>query len=147
MVCADFTLPPVDTRDIGRYFSIISLLYLSNHPIQIVYLLFHHRCAAVILQQGPEKGHHGKTYEMNGPELLSMAQFKTQVEKAIGKTIDMKLVPAASIPYPPSIKGTFLYLDQAKENAVPFTQDIGNLIGKDQWTTVYQYFLELIDQF
>lgn len=84
---------------------------------------------------------------MSGPELLSMTHFKAEVEKAIGKPIDMKIVPAASIPYPPSIKGTFMYLEQAKENAVPFTQDIGNLIGKDQCTTVYQYFLERKDQF
>ncbi|KAJ3025004.1 UNVERIFIED_CONTAM: hypothetical protein HDU68_007576 [Siphonaria sp. JEL0065] len=61
-------------------------------------------CAARILLDGPEK-HHGKVYEMNGPEVLSMEEPAIWAE-GVYDTIGL---------------------------ASPFTQHVGELIGHEKW--------------
>ncbi|KAJ2989551.1 hypothetical protein HDV02_004952 [Globomyces sp. JEL0801] len=102
------TYPPIDSRDIGR-------------------------CAATCLLQGPEK-HHGKYYEMNGPKRISVSDFFELLGKALGKSLDFRPIPAIEAPVPDFLKELFTFMEENPEG-VPFTQDVGNLIG-DKWTDV-----------
>lgn len=108
-------LAPVDTRDIGE-------------------------CAAKIFSDGPDK-HHGKCYEMNGPDLLSSEEIHEAVQKGSGKQFPLTIVPASSFKGSYFMKQMLTYLENGGKNATPFSQDVGNLIG-DKWTTVEKYFAE-----
>ena len=115
----DMTLAPVSTDDIGR-------------------------CAAVCLGEGPAE-HHGKIYELSGPELLTVHEIADQIRHATGTTFNVKIVPASKISGPPYLKELSLFLEKYGKVAVPFSEDVDALIGKN--TTVFEWALENIRQF
>ncbi|KAI8895431.1 hypothetical protein BC833DRAFT_601346 [Globomyces pollinis-pini] len=100
--------PPIDSKDIGK-------------------------CAATCLLQGPEK-HHGKCYELSGPKRISLSEFFELLGKSLGKKLDFRPIPASEASVPPFLKELLLFME-ANPEGVPFSQDVGNLIG-DQWTDV-----------
>ena len=58
-----------------------------------------------------------------------MTEIKNDIQNAIGREFEMQLVKAAMIPFPPLIKGPFEFMEEAGVKALPFNQDVANLIG------------------
>ncbi|KAJ3272675.1 hypothetical protein HDV01_005311 [Terramyces sp. JEL0728] len=111
----NYVLSPVHTRDIGE-------------------------CAAVCLIEGPGK-HHGKHYEMNGPQQLTVTDIFNIFQKE-WKKFDFQVIPAAELQAPSFVKQFAFFLEREGAKGTPYTQDVGNLIG-DKWTTVEQWAREV----
>ena len=102
------------------------------------------RCAAVCLNEGPNE-HHGKVYEMSGPELLSIEEIGEQIAQATGTQFKVNIIPSTNIKSPPYLKELTAYLEKTGESAVPYTDDIDALIGKN--TSVFEWALENVRDF
>lgn len=97
----------VDTRDIGR-------------------------SAAACLASGPDK-HHGKKYEMNGPEVLTGEDLARIAGKVLGKQLGYAETPREVLRkvMPEAIAQLFEYMVDNGKEASPFTQDVKNLTGQN----------------
>ncbi|KAJ3115027.1 hypothetical protein HK100_001485 [Physocladia obscura] len=96
-------------------------------------------CAAVCLLEGPEK-HHGKYYEMSGPDAISIDQIVQTMASAVGKRVNTPIVSAASLPLPNFFKQFFILGEETFPGCVtPFNNDVGDLIGTEKWTTYVQW--------
>lgn len=104
-------VPMVDTRDIGK-------------------------SAAACFAAAKNEQHHGKKYEMNGPELLTGEDIARIMGKVLGKTIKYNELPRDMLrklmPLPIAEIGEYM-ADNGK-SAVPFTQDVKNLTGQSGTT-------------
>lgn len=103
----DTYLPMVDTRDIGK-------------------------SAAVCLASDNIDEHHGKLYEMNGPEILSGEDLARIFSKVLGQEIKhIKLPRDALKQMPPPIAQIWEYCLNVGRTAVPFTDDVRKLTGQN----------------
>ncbi|KAJ3058342.1 hypothetical protein HDU98_005577 [Podochytrium sp. JEL0797] len=91
------------------------------------------QCAAVCLTEGPAK-HHGKVYEMSGPDVLSMEDMILAMGKAVGKEVNVSIVPAVSVPGPSYMKQLAVFAEGVEGCATPFNDDVKQLIGDKEWT-------------
>ncbi|KAJ3090458.1 hypothetical protein HK100_007441, partial [Physocladia obscura] len=97
------------------------------------------QCAAVCLLEGPEK-HHGKYYEMSGPDVFSTDQMIQIMASAAGKSVKTPIVSATSLPVPSYLKQCLILGEEVLPRCVtPFNNDVGDLIGTDKWTTFVQW--------
>ena len=101
-------VPMVDTRDIGK-------------------------SAAACLAAANIDQHHGKKYEMNGPELLSGEDVARVLGKVLGKQIEYRETPkeVAKKFMPEAVSQIFEFMIDHGKQAVPFTQDVKNLTGQN----------------
>ena len=104
------------------------------------------KCAASCLVSDPQI-HHGKYYEINGPERLTGAQiaqiFSNVLEREIKYNemtheVVRKVMPLALVQI-------YEYIFEEGESAIPFTDDAKNLIGK--LTTLKEFLLEFKNKF
>ena len=79
--------------------------------------------------------------------MLTIQEIHQAIQRAVGKEFLLTIVHASQIPAPPAMIQAMAFLEERGKEAAPFTQDVGNLIGKDKWTSVEQYFKERRDQF
>ncbi|KAI8621141.1 hypothetical protein BC830DRAFT_1095987 [Chytriomyces sp. MP71] len=96
------------------------------------------RCAAATFREGSAK-HGGKIYEMNGPEELSIEEVFRVIGDVTGRVISVKVVPSSALPLQGFMKQAFEFYEKPGQKA-PYTQDVGDLIGKE-WTS-FRSFVE-----
>lgn len=101
-------VPMVDTRDIGK-------------------------SGAACLSSSSIDQHHGKKYEMNGPEILGSDDVARIMGKVLGKSIQYRELPREMIGkvMPEPVAQLFGYIADNGKQAVPFTQDVKNLTGQN----------------
>lgn len=101
-------LPTVDTRDIGK-------------------------SGASCLVAPDMDRHHGKKYEMNGPDLLSSEDIVKVFSKVLGKPIQYQETPRDVLRkvMPEYIAEIMEYMVDNGKQAVPFKQDVKNLTGQN----------------
>jgi uncharacterized protein YbjT (DUF2867 family) len=118
IIFPDVKFAPIDVNDIGK-------------------------CAAVCIMEGYEK-HHGKYYEMNGPVKLTTNDMVKKIGEARGKPIDYKMMKASEMKVPEYFKQAVAFMEGS---SIPFNNDVGNLIGAQEWTTFDQWALQNKDSF
>jgi len=95
---------PVDNKDIGR-------------------------AAAHVAMSEDLSVHAGKSYEMSGPEMLSVEDMAKTIGDVLGRTITFKPVKADELPLPPMLKELVVFMEGEGEKAVPFSKDTATLAG------------------
>jgi hypothetical protein len=76
--------------------------------------------------------HHGKYYECSGPEILSPADIADVFTRALGRKIDWVETPQAIIDKMPEYyKQIIAHMKLYGDKAVPFSNDIKNLVGEN----------------
>ncbi|KAJ3207477.1 hypothetical protein HDU82_003700 [Entophlyctis luteolus] len=108
VVCTKAEFSPIDVANIGQ-------------------------CAAVCLSEGPDR-HHAKCYEMSGPEALSSEEMIKTLADAMGKKVNVRVVPASEVAGPEYMKQLFVLAENTEGCTSPFNADVGGLIGDAKWT-------------
>ncbi|KAK3256093.1 hypothetical protein CYMTET_34746 [Cymbomonas tetramitiformis] len=98
-------LPAVDPRDLGKI-------------------------AAAIVSEGKSDVHHGKKYEISGPEMLTVRDIITRVSKAVGKNIVFQELQVEDMKLPPFLLECFKYISDNGSDAIPLDGITKQLCGE-----------------
>jgi len=90
------------------------------------------KSAAACLTSKSISEHHGKHYEMNGPELLTSQDIANHFGKALGMQVTWKEIPKEALTFmPPPVAEIYAYMAEVGKDAAPFTQDVKTLTGQN----------------
>jgi uncharacterized protein YbjT (DUF2867 family) len=107
MVFPDLRIPAVDPADIGNI-------------------------AASIVADGPNK-HHGKCYDISGPDMLSSADIASTLAKHLERPIthDSRSAAEYASAMPPFLQELFAYLEAKQDSALPLSTDVLDTTGHE----------------
>jgi len=91
------------------------------------------KSAAACLTSKNINEHHGKHYEMNGPELLTSQDIGNHIGKALGIQVNYKEIPKDTLRtiMPPPVAEIYEYMAEKGKDAAPFTDHVQKLTGQN----------------
>ena len=99
------------------------------------------KSAAACLASKDINEHHGKYYQMNGPELLTSHDIGNQIGKVLGIQVKYKEITKVTLRsvMPPAVAEFFEYMVEKPSEATPFTDHIKKLTGQNE---TFEQFLK-----
>jgi uncharacterized protein YbjT (DUF2867 family) len=85
---------------------------------------------AAAIAAGDSDAHHGKIYDISGPEMLEVANVVKTLGDVLGKTVVYEPITAASMTFlPPWMQDLQRYMEDNQEKAVPFSSAVKDICG------------------
>jgi len=85
---------------------------------------------AAAIAGGDSDAHHGKIYDISGPEMLEIANVVSTLGEALGKSVAYEPITAASMTFlPPWMQDLQRYMEDNQEKAVPFSTAVKDICG------------------
>ncbi len=97
------------------------------------------KAAASCISSDDIDSHHGKYYEMSGPELLTPQDVAAVLTKVLNKNVEWSDLPPQAVESMPKYFAEIIdHFKKYREKSIPFSQDVQKLVGRNG---TYEEFL------